>query len=146
MSGGLYALAISLRRARSVRVGALGVLRFDAGLYIYVGSARKNIDARLARHRRRDKARRWHIDYLRRHCRWEGAFVFNGVENECDLRDMIAKASGGSVAHRGFGSSDCGCEGHLVLSGTTLFGELADRIVISARGVLVERWPSAAVY
>jgi Uri superfamily endonuclease len=53
--------------ACSIEIGALGHLPFAAGLYACLGSARGRsvtLGHRLARHMRREKVLRWHIDYL----------------------------------------------------------------------------------
>ena len=34
------------------------------GIYIYTGSAKKNIDSRIKRHLSNSKKLHWHIDYL----------------------------------------------------------------------------------
>ena len=64
---GHYLLLLTVP-ACSIKIGALGYLAFAAGLYAYVGSARGRsvaLGQRLVRHmRRREKVRRWHIDYL----------------------------------------------------------------------------------
>ena len=59
-----YQLWIALRRPLDIEVGRLGVCRFPAGVYVYTGSAKRNLEARIARHCRKDKTLRWHIDYL----------------------------------------------------------------------------------
>lgn len=66
---GSYIVLIKIPAAR-ISVGALGAIRFPSGLYGYVGSAAGlsvTLAHRLARHWRRDKARRWHIDYVTSH-------------------------------------------------------------------------------
>lgn len=63
---GHYLLLLAVPASR-IKVGAMGPLPFAAGLYAYVGSARGRsvtLGHRLARHMRREKVRRWHIDYL----------------------------------------------------------------------------------
>jgi Uri superfamily endonuclease len=63
---GHYLLLLRMPAVK-ITIGALGPLRLDAGLYGYVGSARGRsvtLGHRLARHLRRRKIRRWHIDYL----------------------------------------------------------------------------------
>ena len=47
-----------------LQVGALGEVSLEPGWYLYVGSARRHLEARLRRHLRPEKRRRWHIDYL----------------------------------------------------------------------------------
>ncbi len=121
---GLYAIVLSLSRTRSVRVGKFGVKSFEKGTYIYIGSARKNLSKRVARHKRREKTFRWHIDYLRKHCRWEGFCVYTDIESECELAERIEKTVTGGRPHKRFGASDCGCKGHLVFTGVTAVAAL----------------------
>lgn len=64
--GGHYILLLRVPAVR-MTIGSLGPLRLAAGLYGYVGAARGGsvtLGHRLARHLRRRKVRRWHIDYL----------------------------------------------------------------------------------
>lgn len=65
---GTYILVVRLDSPRDLRVGALGDIRFDAGTYIYAGSAMGGLDQRLSRHLSREKTIRWHIDYLTTAC------------------------------------------------------------------------------
>jgi sugar fermentation stimulation protein A len=112
--GGLYVLVLRAERGlRGLRVGSLGRLDLPAGYYCYVGSARRGLKARLARHlRRTGKRAHWHVDYLRRRARPVEVFVAAvGAATECGLSDAVAALADGSV--RGFGSSDCRCAGHL---------------------------------
>ncbi len=59
---------ILIMRSRGVTldVGKLGKVNIPRGLIAYVGSAKGpgGLGARLSRHFRRGKVRRWHIDYL----------------------------------------------------------------------------------
>ena len=116
---GVYRLWIDLRRPVTVTVGRLGAWRLAVGTYVYVGSARRNLAARLARHRRRDKVLRWHIDYLLARpeatiCRVETRAWRAGAE--CRWARQTRR-EGGEVAIKGFGASDCreGCGAHLLL-------------------------------
>ena len=95
-----------------IRVGRLGRFRFRQGVYFYVGSAQRNLSARLERHGRKDKVLRWHIDYVSVMAEMLGAITIAGPrEVECEL----VKKLGGmfELAVRGFGASDCRCGGHL---------------------------------
>ena len=110
---GTYVLAVTLGSPADIRVGALGILHFDSGLYIYVGSAMGGLDQRLSRHLRRDKPLRWHIDYLTSAA--DSAEAFESYPDfipECELARM-AEASGMVPAAKGFGCSDCDCLTHL---------------------------------
>ncbi len=59
-----YQLSIEVAAPISVCIGRLGTFIFQAGIYVYTGSARKNMDARLKRHFSKEKKMHWHIDYL----------------------------------------------------------------------------------
>lgn len=119
-AGGAYLLHLRISRTVHIEVGALGNLRFTAGRYIYVGSARRSIPARVARHLRlaKDKSGklRWHIDYLLVHpcARLVAVSALRGAD-ECRLSERIARRKGSSAAASGFGASDCraGCRTHL---------------------------------
>jgi len=97
----------------------LGRLRFEPGAYFYTGSARRAIEARVRRHLRRSKRRRWHIDHLlgTAGVRVDFVLICDGDEvgGECGLHRRALSALGASTPHRGFGSSDCkgGCPAHL---------------------------------
>lgn len=66
---GTYLLVLHLPAAvPGVAIGRLGCFDFEAGFYLYVGSAfgAGGLAARLRHHQRRDKPHpHWHIDYLR---------------------------------------------------------------------------------
>ncbi len=117
---GAYLLYLELGRSICLEAGALGKVRFPAGRYIYVGSARNGIKARVARHARLAKSKsgrpHWHVDYLLLHpqARLKCVKAIPGAQ-ECVWSRRIACRKGSSVPVRGFGSSDCrvGCLAHL---------------------------------
>jgi len=117
--GGSYRLRIRLARAVAVRVGSLGRLNLPAGEYLYCGSARRNLPARVARHLRRRKKKRWHIDHLLacRAARVVAVEVYPEA-GECELLRRALRAGGRAIVP-GFGSSDCrrGCPAHLLYLG-----------------------------
>lgn len=47
---GAYCLCIEVTDDLSLQIGALGLLEFPKGRYIYVGSALSGIDSRVLRH------------------------------------------------------------------------------------------------
>lgn len=111
-----YRLHIRLSASLSVAVGRLGTFVFPAGDYVYTGSARRNFEARVARHCRRGtverpKPLRWHIDYLLAR---EEATVL-AVERLTMAECAANRTVGGTVVAPGFGASDCkaGCVSHL---------------------------------
>jgi Uri superfamily endonuclease len=106
-----YQLLIEVARPVRANIGRRGSFAFPAGRYIYTGSARRNFEARVARHLRQEKTLRWHIDYLLAMPGVRIAGVRRYVEDEC----AINRATPGSVPVPGFGASDCraGCGSHL---------------------------------
>jgi Uri superfamily endonuclease len=119
---GAYILYLHLRKPLKLTVGSLGQASFPAGLYAYVGSARRGVAARIGRHRRLAEKKsgklHWHIDYLLVHLQtmWAGETVLDdGVE--CKVSKEIASKKGVLAPVPGFGSSDCrsGCRAHLYL-------------------------------
>jgi Uri superfamily endonuclease len=125
-------LALWLERACRIPVGRLGEFAFPAGWVLYVGSALGpgGLAARLGRHRRRfasGKRPHWHVDYVREHAVWGGAWARraggrlegdgarrNGERLECDWAAALGQRPGARIVVPGFGASDCRCPGHLV--------------------------------
>lgn len=99
-------------------IGRLGEYLFPAGMYVYTGSARRNIQARLARHRRKYKTLHWHIDYLIAAPGVEVIGTRLAHEPEC----LLNQATPGQIVVPGFGASDCkaGCGSHLKWLGLKL--------------------------
>jgi Uri superfamily endonuclease len=110
---GAYVLAIVLTHPVPVAIGGRMAGTLSSGRYLYVGSARGpgGMRARIARHLRRRKAVRWHVDRLTTRGRVLAVWTFAGGD-ECDL---VARLGGLPVPLRGFGSSDCSrCASHLI--------------------------------
>ena len=106
-----YQLHIEILSEISITVGRLGTFNFPAGIYIYTGSAKKNIDARIERHLRSEKKLRWHIDYLLAHEQAHVVKVVRHAESECVVNQRV----NGNIVVEKFGASDCrsGCGSHL---------------------------------
>lgn len=106
-----YQLLIEVARASSVPIGRFGLCHFPAGFYLYTGSARRNLEARIARHQTPTKKLRWHIDWLLTAPGVRIVEVRCFAMAECTLN----QATGGQVVVPGFGASDCraGCGSHL---------------------------------
>lgn len=111
-----YQLHIRLAQPLRVQIGRFGEFDFPAGDYVYTGSAKRNFEARVARHLRREKRLRWHIDYLLAAPGVAVVEVVRSSEPECALN----QATAGEVPVAGFGASDCrrGCASHLKFRGS----------------------------
>jgi Uri superfamily endonuclease len=112
-NSGRYQLLVELREKKVIGVGRHGRFSFPAGYYVYTGSAVRGLDSRIARHMRRRKRMRWHIDYLLRYGRVLEVKRYSCDLSECELSRRVEKLPGSRMVVRGFGSSDCRCSTHL---------------------------------
>jgi Uri superfamily endonuclease len=114
MQKGIYQLLIFLPESVYIQIGKRGRFRFPEGYYIYTGSAKNGLEARVKRHLRKEKKRFWHIDYLLDHASVKAVFALaNERKDECSLSlDTLARP-GAEVIVPKFGSSDCKCPSHL---------------------------------
>lgn len=115
---GIYVLIIKITQSISTKIGALGTLTFQAGLYAYVGSAQNNLETRVRRHLGKEKRLFWHIDYLLADAATEVTEVYcmEGDKNcECQIAQLLAKQCEPLLR---FGCSDCQCISHLYRSGS----------------------------
>jgi len=116
---GTYVLVLQLTRYRIVRVGSLGRIRLARGYYAYVGSARRHMRSRVARHFAREKKKRWHIDWLTTQSGVVPIAVASTMLTGLECRIAAALSSRADLRVSGFGCSDCKCESHLFyFSGT----------------------------
>ena len=106
-----YKLRIKLNRTIEIRVGKLGSFKFPEGLYIYMGSAKQNLEGRIQRHLQKFKKLHWHIDYLLVNAKAHVISVERSTSSECALNQKVK----GQILIPGFGSSDClkKCGSHL---------------------------------
>lgn len=108
-----YQLHINIKKDIEIDVGKFGRFKFPKGNYIYTGSAKQNIDRRIARHKSKskDKKLHWHIDFLLNN---ENAKITK-VEKSDDAECILNQKTAGDIIVVGFGSSDCkhGCRSHL---------------------------------
>ena len=81
---------------------------------MYTGSAKGGLKARIARHKRKEKAIHWHIDYLLEEAILLDIRVHTGKTlTECGLNERIFQIKGAELLILGFGASDCKCKSHL---------------------------------
>ena len=106
-----YQLFVYLSKDTKIHVGKLGVYNFLKGKYVYTGSGKRNLDARLRRHFLKEKKLHWHIDYFLNCKHMEIFKVIKSNLDECDLNQKL----NGKILAKGFGSSDCKqfCISHL---------------------------------
>ncbi len=109
---GSYMLILNLDEDKDIEIGRAGKLFFRKGYYIYVGSAMKDLTARIERHKRKRKNLFWHIDYLREHTNIVYTLpIRSSSKLECNIASSVSDISDGLIM--GFGSSDCNCYSHL---------------------------------
>ena len=109
---GSYILLIRIENDKSLTVGSLGQTWFKQGYYVYVGSAMHSLSTRVARHMRKRKKIRWHIDYLTTEADMVTAVpIISSDKLECELAASLQGIAVQTL--KAFGSSDCSCPGHL---------------------------------
>jgi sugar fermentation stimulation protein A len=112
---GSYLMLLRHGEDRHIEIGQLGSRLFRQGYYVYVGSAMRNLSARMARHGRKRKKLHWHIDYLGQHAEAiAGLPIRSSQRQECAIAGALTEVM--KVGLTGFGSSDCTCAGHLFFS------------------------------
>jgi len=118
MNKGIYLLFFELLKDSKIKIGKLGSFRFRKGRYVYVGSAMKNLDQRIERHLKKRKKKFWHIDYLLSSKNVD-IYLIVRIETKKKIECEVAKilADMGEVVVKGFGSSDCRCDSHLIYLG-----------------------------
>jgi len=114
---GSYCLCVEVTEDVIATVGALGLLTFKKGSYVYVGSAMNSLEPRVKRHLRTSEGlsgvTHWHIDYLLREPAAKIVRVYIGEgdeKRECLYAGRVAEH--GEPVER-FGCSDCRCVSHL---------------------------------
>jgi len=135
---GIYALIMHLPRPRQISIGNRPPVHFSGGYYAYVGSALGGIEARVNRHLRNVKKRRWHIDYL-----LAEAPVTEVIAGETETRAECAIARALDTQFTpvpNFGASDCRCSSHLFLAPDNKMLSSVIWHVFESAGVKPELW------
>jgi len=123
---GNYTLLFFVRVQKQIVIGRLGSGTFQKGYYTYTGSAfgkgSSGLGGRVRRHIRKDKAKRWHIDYLLSDEDVSLTAVVAGITNkkmECGINRCLREMFRAHIPFLGFGSSDCTerCGSHLLFLG-----------------------------
>ncbi len=129
---GIYVLLIKIGR-KTLEIGALGKICFE-GEYAYVGSDQRG--GRLERHCRKEKPKKWHIDYLTNEGEVLGAWVMPLPKSaESELAEFLADRF---PVTKGFGNSDCRDAGHLFKVDERLEDSVAE--FASHKGVAYMWW------
>ena len=111
-NAGDYMIVLRLKAPKTIAVGSLGPVPFAEGYYVYVGSAKKNLDQRMAHHRVLRKKMHWHMDCLRKETDFVGAIPIRTCDDlEHDLARALSEIADWDVPE--FGCSDCHCRSHL---------------------------------
>lgn len=120
---GTYTLIILVPSERWIEVGRVGFHKFLRGYYAYTGSAfgrgAQSLNGRIQRHLRKDKKKRWHIDFLLSE---EDTAIIALVaaqtdkKMECEINNYMRDNLHAEILVPKFGSSDCkeGCKSHLL--------------------------------
>ena len=112
---GTYVLILENDKRKRIQIGKWGKLEMEPGYYLYVGSAfgPGGVLARVSRHCREAKSKRWHVDFLRAYTRLNVVWYAHGAVRlehrwASALMDLEQTA-----AIKDFGCSDCRCLAHL---------------------------------
>ena len=135
---GVYIMVMHLDHELDLEIRSKGMMHFNAGYYMYVGSAKANLTKRIERHKRKRKKMHWHLDYFRGYCEMIAAVPIRtsglaleswslthepypsmpsmpdpdvDVSVECALADAVRAIAEWDVSK--FGCSDCDCMSHL---------------------------------
>ena len=123
---GSYLLIIKLDKDSIIRIGKLGEIKFNKGLYVYVGSALNGLEQRIQRHLRDNKKIHWHIDYLLNYAKITDVFYKeNNTREECFIAKKFDKKF---TSIPGFGCSDCKCKSHLFYWSCKEVKQVIDRL------------------
>lgn len=112
---GTYVLIFHCLSNKQVNVGKWGTINIKPGFYLYVGSAfgPGGINARVTRHYRINKAKHWHIDYLREHMDLISVWYSYDKQKLEHQWAQVLSAMSYLEAIKSFGCSDCQCDSHL---------------------------------
>lgn len=112
---GSYVLVTHVKKPCRIKAGKLPGGEIRAGIYLYIGRAKKHLRGRIIRHLKTEKKLFWHIDYLLREARIKKIWCRLDFFNECQIALEIIGVCGESCFPiQGFGASDCRCASHLI--------------------------------
>ncbi|MCW9036051.1 MAG: GIY-YIG nuclease family protein [Rhodospirillales bacterium] len=120
--GGSYLLLIDLEKPLILPQKQFLKTPLESGRYLYAGSAYGpgGLRARVSRHIKKRKPKRWHIDYVTTKSAIKEALIVEDAK-ECDFISHLLEIEGIIVPLKGFGSSDCKkCPSHFLKIPETL--------------------------
>ena len=106
-----YVLVIRKRGSTRIRMSRQEIF-MEQGLYLYVGSAKRGLEHRLARHMKKRKKCFWHIDYITSRRDTNVMAIYVSLHPECETLAAVCQL--GPFFGRKLGSSDCKCPSHFV--------------------------------
>jgi len=143
---GCYLLRLHLPKAMKLEVGKAGARLFNAGAYLYVGSAfgPGGVRARLSHHLKVSVRPHWHIDYLRHHAAIDEIwFAETDQRLEHLWAEAVAEIPSCVPVAPGLGASDCSCPTHLFYFSAppqlTAFTAVLDSPAESSGGYVMHR-------
>ncbi len=108
---GVYTLLLQLKKKTTCELRKK-IHAFQAGYYIYVGSARGGLPGRINRHLNGPHSGHWHIDALLKNAKIIDIQTRIENDDECGLAQTVAKWPN-AIPLNGLGASDCKCATHL---------------------------------
>lgn len=116
MQKGVYSLLLMLEKDQHIQIGKIGLFLFERGYYVYNGSALGGF-GRVKYHLKKDKVKRWHIDYLLDKSKIIKIILSETETNyEHEISKKLAEGKVAKIPVLGFGASDCNkcCPSHLI--------------------------------
>jgi Uri superfamily endonuclease len=101
----------------------------------------------MARHLRKRKRLRWHVDYLLQYGIIERGIVYPpGLFTECELNRFTLEVLKGRIPIPGFGASDRHCSSHLICCPPAQKASGIQKIICAERGLRAKplEWEKAA--
>lgn len=111
---GNYCIILEMKKDSNIKIGAKGLMHFNKGYYVYVGSALNSLTKRVERHISKNKKKHWHADYilLNKNTKVkEVIYTYCTEKIECEIANEILKNCVSYIEY--FGCSDCNCVSHL---------------------------------
>jgi Uri superfamily endonuclease len=138
---GSYCLIIHVKKDCRIKIGAKGMIEFDEGYHVYVGSALNGLNKRISRHISKDKKKHWHMDYLSLNKNVEIIqVIYTNCDKkiECNISQNINENTDKYIED--FGCSDCKCMSHLYYFDSCSEAINVSRDAIEKLGYPIKKW------